>query len=398
MSLDRAQAQDLLPLYAGGDLDLAERALVDEALARFPDLAPELEEMRQLDGLLARTLAPRAEPVAEAVPAWLRSPAVPLVRRHCPYCKDDLASEARVLCARCLTPHHEGCFSENHGCSLLGCGETRAIAADEAAQQLCPACSKPSPATAPFCAWCGGALAAGGQARPRHEVLRVAVPAAPTRRQEWARFAASVAVLLAGGLVVGWLFGNKHNLLLGQLWSQAIQERRKVAQEQVPESLLRLALAQSYYREHKLGAGDVYAPTFEAVEGALTKDDVWVKAQQAIWGPHPVLAKVELSLLRTRLWDYKVELHVLAPEAAAQHFWITATPVISPREREVMGPRPSYVVAHVGTHSQWPEVVKLDEKGQIPAELRCPHCFAESSVGFDHNPDADADEREGEKK
>src|SRR5262249_44253403 len=55
--------------------------------------------------------------VAAAVPEpkWLEAAAsnaaAPgLVRRVCPFCKDDLASLPRVFCALCMTPHHEGCF------------------------------------------------------------------------------------------------------------------------------------------------------------------------------------------------------------------------------------------------------------------------------------------------
>jgi hypothetical protein len=43
---------------------------------------------------------------------------------RCPYCHVDLAEGEPGLtaCGRCRTVHHEACFAEHGGCTLLGCG------------------------------------------------------------------------------------------------------------------------------------------------------------------------------------------------------------------------------------------------------------------------------------
>ncbi|MBI3726135.1 hypothetical protein HY251_19575 [bacterium] len=43
---------------------------------------------------------------------------------RCPYCHVDIAEgeAALVACGRCKTVHHEACFQEHGGCTLLGCG------------------------------------------------------------------------------------------------------------------------------------------------------------------------------------------------------------------------------------------------------------------------------------
>ncbi|MBI3722804.1 hypothetical protein HY251_02450 [bacterium] len=43
----------------------------------------------------------------------------------CPYCKEGLARRERegvVRCPSCETTHHTPCWSENGGCTILGCG------------------------------------------------------------------------------------------------------------------------------------------------------------------------------------------------------------------------------------------------------------------------------------
>ena len=41
----------------------------------------------------------------------------------CPYCRCSIDDPERdqIVCARCGTPHHSDCFSENGGCTLFGC-------------------------------------------------------------------------------------------------------------------------------------------------------------------------------------------------------------------------------------------------------------------------------------
>ncbi len=107
------------------------------------------------------------------------------VRRSCPYCKDDIHAEPHVLCVRCLTAHHRSCFSENRGCTLLGCRETRSLCLDEACLDACPACGVETPSSAPFCSWCQAPL--GGE------------PARRRGTRERLRFAGACAALLVSG-------------------------------------------------------------------------------------------------------------------------------------------------------------------------------------------------------
>ncbi len=45
---------------------------------------------------------------------------------RCPYCHDDLnVSGAVAACDRCDTLHHQACFAEARGCTVLGCGSQR---------------------------------------------------------------------------------------------------------------------------------------------------------------------------------------------------------------------------------------------------------------------------------
>jgi hypothetical protein len=44
----------------------------------------------------------------------------------CPICGSAIAPEARVVCRRCGTPHHEDCWEFNGRCSTYACGEKRA--------------------------------------------------------------------------------------------------------------------------------------------------------------------------------------------------------------------------------------------------------------------------------
>jgi hypothetical protein len=43
----------------------------------------------------------------------------------CPICGSKIAEEAKVVCRRCRTPHHEDCWEFNGRCSTYACGEKR---------------------------------------------------------------------------------------------------------------------------------------------------------------------------------------------------------------------------------------------------------------------------------
>jgi hypothetical protein len=108
------------------------------------------DEVRATDGRLGATIqvtslvAERTRElldslakVAEAYARRLAGPALGhMVERYlwldggaprCPYCHVDIAEDAKDLaaCARCKTLHHDECFREHGGCTLLGCGETQ---------------------------------------------------------------------------------------------------------------------------------------------------------------------------------------------------------------------------------------------------------------------------------
>ena len=39
----------------------------------------------------------------------------------CPYCLTEIAAGDQYSCPACQTPHHQACWSENHGCTVYGC-------------------------------------------------------------------------------------------------------------------------------------------------------------------------------------------------------------------------------------------------------------------------------------
>jgi len=43
----------------------------------------------------------------------------------CQVCGADIASDMRVYCRRCKTPHHKDCWEFNGSCSTYACGEKR---------------------------------------------------------------------------------------------------------------------------------------------------------------------------------------------------------------------------------------------------------------------------------
>jgi hypothetical protein len=225
---EREELLEQIPLLAAGALDEAEAARARELLGRHEDCVAVAASYGELDALLRRTLA---------------RPVVASVKRHCPYCKDDLRSEPEVLCAKCLTPHHKSCFSENRGCSLLGCAGTKSVSAAEATLDVCPSCGEHTPTGAPFCAWCRTPL--GGARLPRH----VTRPAEPVQVQSRARFLATCAALLLMGLSTGWLFETRQNMMMDQLILTARQNQAARCEREAESALLMIREAQLLYRE-----------------------------------------------------------------------------------------------------------------------------------------------------
>lgn len=265
--MTREQALDLLPLLAGGDLQPEQATAVREWLEWDPALAAEAASFDRLEAKLQAALAPAAPaaPASDEPPAPdpgeqpLRREAAPVVtvRRRCPYCHDAVEAAALVVCGSCATPHHGQCFEQNGGCSLLGCGGTSSIAAGGPASVVCSACSRHTPADAPFCAWCGTAAAKG---TPLH--VRPAAVAAP---YDWRRYAAAAALLLASSLGVGGAFGWQQALVVDngriQLQLRDLELAELSAQKLVTELCqLQEAHLATFVRGRKLlpGTTDVY--------------------------------------------------------------------------------------------------------------------------------------------
>lgn len=281
--MTREEVLDLLPLYAGGDLDEVTTASVRAALAADPSLAQEARAWEDLDGLLDRALAPTAgarSADAASVPSSAAlaedaapAPAAPrvTVRRRCPFCHDALQATSIALCASCATPHHAACFAQNHGCSLLGCGGTRAVAADGPESVVCEGCERHTPAGAPFCAWCGAGLGEGQ--RPLHERAE--------RTPSWTarRYAAAAALLLGATFGMGGFFGLQQRQVLGGLARVGEQLEAQRAEGLMPQVLEVVNTAQQHYRVNDLdGDGDrddfvaAYAPLVEAIRGTRFAD------------------------------------------------------------------------------------------------------------------------------
>jgi hypothetical protein len=159
----------------------------------------------------------------------------PTVRRLCPYCKDDLRSEPQILCAGCFTPHHKGCFSENRGCCLLGCGSKTPLSPEEPA------------------------------------------PDAPVGVR---RLAGRGIVLLLVGLATGWLLETKQNSLIGLFTQEAGTRRRYQRECRLRELMTRIAKAQEAYR--KRDPNGEYASSWEALAAVSSQ----------IYVPHGLCVRV----------------------------------------------------------------------------------------------------------
>ncbi|TXI87421.1 MAG: DUF4339 domain-containing protein [Cupriavidus sp.] len=42
----------------------------------------------------------------------------------CPYCREAVEEDERMICPSCKTPHHPDCWHENEGCTIFGCENT----------------------------------------------------------------------------------------------------------------------------------------------------------------------------------------------------------------------------------------------------------------------------------
>lgn len=144
-----------------------------------------------------------------------------------------------MFCASCVTPHHDECFAENSGCSLLGCEETRSVASDAPSMIDCAKCSKSTQAGANHCSWCGAAL--------REAHLKPAFG--------WKRVLVAAAVLLITVFPIGLTWGTYR-------WSQLLDNPRlhlnqtyaqiEEAERRVPQMLRELAQAQELFRDQDL--------------------------------------------------------------------------------------------------------------------------------------------------
>lgn len=318
MRRDEALAQ--VPLLVAGDLEPAEAAAVEAALAGDPEAEALQAEHAAVHAALERALAP----ATDEEPAWLEALAraepdepaeadalegvapaaasAPLVSRRCPYCRDALTGAAVVFCADCATPHHAACFGENAGCSLLGCGGVRAVAAGAApTARVCPACAGATPADAPFCAWCGAS--ASPLASPRHQRRRLAPP------QRWPRYVAAAAVLALTSLGAGALFGALQAETLEGALAERVRRALRAAERDAPLLLRRIAAAQHAFREQDLDRDQTR--DFAEDLAALARAD-------------PELARALGERFGPLLRRYDVRVGARRPPGAA--FWALALP------------------------------------------------------------------------
>ena len=89
----------------------------------------------------------------------------------CPICGCGFEEGDEIrICPDCKTPHHEECWTENHGCSTYGCvsaahqethtaGPAPSGQSGESGMIACPACGTMHPATDLVCGACGKLLA-----------------------------------------------------------------------------------------------------------------------------------------------------------------------------------------------------------------------------------------------
>ncbi|MEZ6188459.1 MAG: zf-HC2 domain-containing protein [Planctomycetota bacterium] len=265
--LSAAEARELLPLAAGEDLDPVAARQVARAVADDPGLARELAGYRALEARLQEAYAPAAASVQARV------------RVQCPYCHDALASAPVVLCGSCSTPHHAGCFEQNQGCSIFGCEGVEAVAKRQATLRVCGECGRHTQADAPFCAWCGTANTARRAPlharRESHSAAALKVVATPAPEPEprdwsgWWRVAAAVLVSLST-LGAGLAFGDRERGRVQGWVAERAVERLEAAEGRALESLQAWREAQArFLRSDWDGDGEAdYAESLEALRRA----------------------------------------------------------------------------------------------------------------------------------
>ena len=152
-----------------------------------------------------------------------------LVKRHCPYCKDDLHAEPEVFCARCFTSHHGSCFSENRGCSIFGCSGKDSVSVGERDDR-------------------------------------------PLEVQSLPQFLATCAALLVMGLATGWFFETRHNRLMEQLIASTRRIRAAECERNAEEVLLAIREAQLHHRDAAPGekSDGTFAATIEELTTSRT--------------------------------------------------------------------------------------------------------------------------------
>jgi hypothetical protein len=339
-TLSLEAARELLPLHAGGDLAPHQRERVQEALEAHPQLEAELEPFQALETMVGTAFA---EEASEERPA-LR------VKVQCPFCHDALASAPRVLCADCATPHHDACFAQNAGCSLLGCEGTRSVAAEQRPLRVCAECEQQTPADAPFCAYCGHAQAledpAPRSSRLDHAALEAkdeADPAPlhvrllPKAADAW-RFAAAAALLLVSGLSVGAMFGLQQRAFLEALASQAAPPTLEAAERELPLLLQGVSRANERFAREDLeedGRLD-YAADFP---------ELWRALRDAV--PREALA-TEYPALVQGLGSAWYEILLAASPTRPDERWFAVASLRAPSGAPQLGGETVYFVNHTG--------------------------------------------------
>lgn len=80
------------------------------------------------------------------------------IGKICPFCKTEIKEGDSVkVCPACNIPHHEGCWTENKGCTTFGCSEQHYEAQHTNPTDVCANCGAPLGDGQAFCPKCGTA-------------------------------------------------------------------------------------------------------------------------------------------------------------------------------------------------------------------------------------------------
>lgn len=78
------------------------------------------------------------------------------IGKICPFCKTEITeADAVKVCPACNIPHHEGCWTENKGCTTFGCSEQHYEAQHTNPSDVCSKCGAPLGDGQAFCPKCG---------------------------------------------------------------------------------------------------------------------------------------------------------------------------------------------------------------------------------------------------